>query len=142
VLAVLKALLLNKYVFWAVAGIAVAAGLYFGVSYAWNHYVAEPYRAEGRAEMLNELQPVIDAQTKRLEADKAAFKQIEVAFAAINANSERLKRLAAQAQKVKIVRQEVETVRVEFLEKLIPTGETECQRMDDVISKALREGAP
>ena len=134
------ALLLNKNVLGGLAILAAVIGLYFGVSHAWNKYVAEPYRAEGRAQEAKRLQPVIETQTKRLEADIAAFQQIEKAFAAINANSERLKTLAAQAQKVKIVRQVEERERIEYLEKLVPVGTTECELTSDAIDRAFRGG--
>lgn len=136
--APLIALIFNKYTFGALAAVAVAAGLYYGISHAWNKYVAEPYRAEGRAQEAKRLQPVIEAQTKRLEADIAAFQQVEKAYIELNANSERLKKLAAQAQKVKIVRQVEEKERIVYLDSIVPSGETECHRMDDVISRALR----
>ena len=121
--------------FKGLAIVAVMAGLYFGVSHAWNKYVAEPYRAEGRAQEGKRLLPTIEAQSNALEADIKAFKEIEKAFLAINENSERLKKLAVQAQKVKIVRQVEERERIEYLEKLVPVGNTECEKVFDAIDR-------
>ena len=122
--------LLLPYVLYAIGAAAIIGGVYF----AWQHFVAGPYRAEGRAEMV----PTIARSTNQLKADTEAFKTIEKAFGEINENSDRLKKLAAQAQKVKIVRQEVEKTRVEYIDRLVPTGATECERTADVITKALR----
>ena len=123
-------LLLNRYVIGLIGSLALMAGVYF----AWQHFVAAPYRAEGRAEMV----PTIERSTNQLKADTEAFKTIEKAFGEFNENSDRLKKLAAQAQKVKIVRQEVEKTRVKYIDRLVPTGATECERTADVITKALR----
>ena len=123
-------LLLNRYVIGLLASLALMAGVYF----AWQHFVAGPYRAEGRAEMV----PTIERTNNQLNADTEAFKTIEKAFGEIKENSERLKKLAAQAQKVKIIRQDVEKTRVEYIDRLVPVGATECERTADVITKALR----
>lgn len=128
-------LLLNKYVLGALAIAALLFGFWL---YVWNPYVAEPYREQGRAQMKAEMLPIIEAQSKRLDADIAAFKEIEINFRKISENSERLKKQAAQAQKIKVIREQVEVARIEYIDRIAPSGETECQRMDDVISKALR----
>ena len=77
----------------------------------------------------------------QLDSAVAALAESAKAMAVLKANSERLKQQAAQAQKVKIVRQDVEKVRVEAIEKIVPAGATECERTADVIEKALRKGA-
>lgn len=119
-------------------GLALSAGVIGGSYFAWQRYIAEPYRAEGRAQEAERLQPIIKDYTDRLEADVKAFKEIEKAFTAINAHSERLKKLATQAQKVKSVRQGEEKTRVDNIDRIVPTGETECLRVFDVIDRALR----
>ena len=124
------ALLLNRYVFGLVASVALMAGIYF----AWERFVADPYREQGREAML----PTLAKAKAQLDRDVEAFAKVTAALELLKADSERLKRLAAQAQKVKILRQEVEKTRVEYVERLVPTGATECERTADVISKALR----
>ena len=124
------ALLLNRYVLGFVGFTALAlAGMF-----AWSHLVAEPYRAQGRAQML----PTLASATAQLDRDTAAFGEITKAFAVLKANSERLRSQAAQAQKVKIVRQDVEKTRVEYIDRVVPVGDTECARTSDAIKRVLR----
>ena len=123
-------LLLNRYVLSLVASLAFAAGSYF----AWQHYVAGPYRAQGRAEML----PTLASATTQLDHDTAAFGEIAKALGSIKENSERLKKQALRAQQVKIVRQEVEKTRIEYIDRIVPAGDTECERTSDAIKKVLR----
>ena len=124
------ALLLNRYVIGLLASLALMAGVYV----AWERYVAEPYRAQGRAAMV----PALATATAQLDRNVEAFGEISKSFAVLKEASDRLAVLAAQAQKVKIIRQEVEKTRVEYIEKIVPTGATECEQTADVISKALR----
>ena len=128
------ALLLNRYVL----GFLGIAAMALGVMLAWSRFVAEPYREEGRVEVRDKLLPVLAKAKGQLDADVEAFAKVTAALEALKANSERLKKQASQAQKVKIVRQEVEKVRVEVIEKIVPAGATECERVTDVIEKALR----
>ena len=127
-----------------VLGLLLAAALGAAGWFAWQHFVAAPYRTQGRIEgralERKALLPIIETQTKQLEADITAFKEIEKSFVLIKANSDRLVALAAEAQKVKIIRQTVEKEKVVYLDAIVPSGETACQRTDDVISKALRQG--
>lgn len=131
-------LLLNKYTLGALAVIAACAGLYFGVEHAYQKYVAAPLVAEGRAIERKDLLPTIETQAAQLDANVIAFQEIEKAFRTINENSKRLKALVVAAQKVKDARQDVEKERVVYIDKIMPVGDTECQRVDDVITKALR----
>ena len=128
------ALLLNRYVL-AFVGIAAMA---LGIMLAWSRFVAEPYREEGRAEVSAKLLPVLAKAKGQLDADVEAFAKVTAALELLKANGERLKKQSAQAQKVKIVRQEVERTRIEYIDRLVPTGATECERVTDVIEKALR----
>ena len=121
------ALLLNRYVFGFIGVTALALASMF----AWSHLVAEPYRAQGRAEMKAKMQPQLDGAV-------AALAESAKAMAVLKANSERLKQQAAQAQRVKIVRQDVEKTRVEIIEKFVPVGDTECARTSDAIKRVLR----
>ena len=120
------ALLLNRWVIGLVASLVLIAGGYF----AWQR-VVEGYRAEGRAEMKAKMQPQLDSAV-------AALAESQKAMAVLKENSERLKQLAAQAQKVKIVRQGVEKTRIEYIDRIVPTGATECDRTSDAIKKVLR----
>ena len=122
--------LLLPYVLYAIGAAAIIGGVYF----AWQHFVAGPYRAEGRAEMV----PTIERTNKQLNADTEAFKEIEKAFGAIKENSERLKKQVAAAQTANAGRRTVEKTRIEYIDRIVPTGETECLRTSDAIRKVLR----
>ena len=124
-------LLLNRYVLGLIGALALMAGGYW----AWEHYVAAPYRAEGRAEMV----PTIERQTAQLQADVEAFKQIESSMLEIKANSEKLKKQVAAAQAANAGRKAIETTRIEYIDRIVPTGNTECERTTDAISKGLRK---
>lgn len=128
------ALLLNRYVL----GLIGVAALSLLSLFAWSHFVAEPYREAGRAQGRSELLPTLKTATAQLDRDTAAFGEITKAFAVLKANSERLRTQAAQAQKVKIVRQEVEKTRVEYIDRFAPAGDTECERTTDAIKRVLR----
>ena len=104
------------------------------IGFAAKHSYDNGKRAEGRAEMV----PALVKATEQLDRDIVAFGEVAKAFAAIKANSERLKQLAAQAQKVKIVRQDVEKTRIEYIDRVVPTGTNECERTSDAIKKVLR----
>ena len=122
----LASLLLNRYVLGFIGVLAVVAGLALG----W-YQLKEKYREEGRAEVRAELLP-------QLEADKKAFDQIAASMLTIKANSERIKKSVAIAQAANSARQKQETTRVATIEAIQPKGETECERTDDAITRALR----
>ena len=124
------ALLLNRYVIGVIASLALAAGGYF----AWQHYVAGPYRAQGRLEMV----PALVSATNQLERDIAAFKEVDAAFAVIKKDGERVKRQIAIAQAANANRRTIETTRIEYIDRVVPTGNTECERTTDAIKKVLR----
>jgi hypothetical protein len=67
----LLAILTNRYVLYVVGSLALMTGGYF----AWQHYVAEPYRQQGRVEV----QTKFDAyKTKVTAAAEAAQKAVDV----------------------------------------------------------------
>ena len=67
----LIALLTNRYVLYVAGSLALMAGGYF----AWQHYVAEPYRQQGRVE----IQTKFDAyKTKVTTAAEAAQKAVDI----------------------------------------------------------------
>ena len=112
------------------ASLALMTGGYF----AWQHFVAEPYRAEGRMEMV----PALEAATKQLEATAVALKQVEGYMLVIKQNSDKLKRQVEAAQKANAARKTTETVRTEHIDRVVPVGNTECERTADAIKKVLR----
>lgn len=124
-------LLLNRYVLIALGSLALMAGGYF----AWQHYVAEPYRAQGREQM----RPTIEALVKQLESDVAGFKAIEGYMLEIKANSAKLKKQVEFAQKLNANRSAQEKTRVEYIDRIVPSGNTECERTSDAIAKGLRK---
>ena len=98
-----------------------------GVALYEKHAYDERRRAEGRAELL-----------PQLEADKKAFDQISASMLTIKANSERIKKSVAIAQAANSARQKQESTRIATIESIQPKGETECERVDDAITRALR----
>lgn len=124
-------LLLNRYVLIALGSLALMAGGYF----AWQHYVAEPYRAQGREQM----RPTIEALVKQLESDVAGFKAIEGYMLEIKAGSEKLKKQVERANAINASRNKQEVARVEYIDRIAPTGNTECERTTDAIAKGLRK---
>jgi len=125
------ALLTNRYVLYVVGSLALMTGGYF----AWQHYVAAPYREQGRAEM----RPTIELLSKQLQSDQAAFNEIAASMQAIKDASERMKKATALAEKANADRKTKEVARVEYIDRLVPVGNTECERVTDVITKGLRK---
>ena len=101
------------------------------LGFAGKHGYDNGKRAEGRAEVTANLQPQLDSAV-------AALVESQEAMAVLKKDGERLKQLAAQAQKVKIVRQDVERTRIEHIDRVVLTGNTECERTSDAIKKVLR----
>jgi len=125
------ALLTNRYVLYVIGSLALMTGGYF----AWQHYVAEPYRQQGRVEM----RPTIELLSKQLQSDQAAFNEIAASMQAIKDASERMKKATALAEKANANRKTQEVARVEYIDRLVPVGNTECERVTDVITKGLRK---
>ena len=127
----LLAILTNRYVLYVVGSLALMTGGYF----AWQHYVAEPYRQQGRVEM----RPTIELLSKQLQSNQAAFNEIAASMQAIKDASERMKKATALAEKANANRKTQEVARVEYIDRLVPVGNTECERVTDVITKGLRK---
>lgn len=125
------ALLTNRYVLYVIGSLALMTGGYF----AWQHYVAAPYREQGRAEM----RPTIELLSKQLQSDQAAFNEIAASMQALKAKSEEMKKATALAEKANANRKAQEVARVEYVDRLVPVGNTECERVTDVITKGLRK---
>jgi len=126
----LLAIITNPIVLYVVGSLALMTGGYF----AWQHYVAEPYRQQGRVEM----RPTIELLSKQLQSDQAAFNEIAASMQAIKDASERMKKATALAEKANANRKTQEVARVEYIDRLVPVGNTECERVTDVIKKGLR----
>jgi len=126
----LLAIITNPIVLYVVGSLALMTGGYF----AWQHYVAEPYRQQGRVEM----RPTIELLSKQLQSDQAAFNEIAASMQAIKDASERMKKATALAEKANANRKSQEVARVEYIDRLVPVGNTECERVTDVIKKGLR----
>lgn len=114
---------------WLIGGVLAAAVAGLG---AWQfHAYKEGLRAEGYAKGRESLVP-------QLQADEQAFREITGYMQAITANSNRLKERVAAAEKRNGQRQVVERERIQYIERVEPTGETECLRTTDAIQKVLR----
>jgi cell pole-organizing protein PopZ len=127
----LWALLTNQVTLQIVGTVLLLGGGYF----AWQHYVAEPYRQQGRVEM----RPTIELLSKQLQSDQAAFNEIAASMQVIKAKSEEMKKAVALAEKANANRKNQEAARVEYIDRLVPVGNTECERVTDVIAKGLRK---
>ena len=127
----LLAIITNPIVMYVVGSLALMTGGYF----AWQHYVAAPYREQGRVEM----RPTIELLSKQLQSDQAAFNEIAASMQALKAKSEEMKKATALAEKANANRKAQEVARVEYVDRLVPVGNTECERVTDVITKGLRK---
>lgn len=106
---------------------AVVLALVAGGALYEKHAYDERRRSEGRAELL-----------PQLNEDIKAFGAIKGYMAAIVADSERMKKATALAEKANANRKSKEVARVEYIDRLVPVGNTECERVTDVITKGLR----
>jgi len=115
---------------WLISPLISAALLALVAGGAWYEKSAydERRRSEGRAELL-----------PQLKADKAAFDLIAGYMEAIKAKSEAMKNAVALAEKTNARRKNQEAARVEYVDRLVPVGNTECERVTDVITKGLRK---
>lgn len=153
-LTIAKELLLNKYVAYFLATALIVAGFYF----AWEHYVATPYRDEGKAIGLvaglaqgkalgitqgraaerAELMPTIEALTLRLDNDVKAFESIQASMLLITRNSENIKQAVKKAAAINATRNKAAETRVEYIDRIVPVGATECEKTADAVAKVLR----
>jgi len=109
-----------------------------GGAFAWRHYVAEPYREAGRAEVRAKLMPVLQKATDQLNQNAEAFKQIEGYMVKIKADDTKLKKQVEAAQGVNAKRKIVEVERIKYIDRVVLTGATECERTKDAIRQVLR----
>ena len=119
---------------WAVKVIVMAAAV-ASAAVAWQRYVAEPYRAQGRAEM----QPALNASLDQLKDDKASFDAITGYMRTISDKSAALAKAVDAAARSNANRRTVETTRVEYIDRIVPSGSSECERVTDAIAKGLRK---
>lgn len=104
------------------------------LGFAGKHAYDSGKRAEGRMEMI----PAIATLTKQLESDVEAFGKINGYMLEIKAGSDRLKKQVTAAQTANTGRRTVEKTRIEYIDRIVPTGATECERTSDAIKKVLR----
>ena len=122
----LLSLLLNRFVIGLLVSLGLVAGGYFA-----KHSYDNGKREEGRAEMKAKLQPQIDSAV-------AALAESSKAMAALKESSEKLKKQAEAEQTANAGRRTVEKTRIEYIDRVVPTGATECERTSDAIKKVLR----
>ena len=123
-------LLLNKYVASALAALVVSLTIFWG----WEHYVANPYRAQGEAR----LQPALTKAVDQLHADIQSFTEIAASMKAVQDQSAARERELATAKQTNAQRQKAEKSRIDAIKKLVPTGKTECDQIQDLIQRGLR----
>ena len=128
-------LITNKYVMGTLAALALMVGAF----YAWEHYVANPYRAEGAALMKLKLQPALDKAVAQLNSDTESFAQIATSMNAITAKSAARERELTEAKRINASRQAAERSRIEAIKKLVPIGATDCDQIQDLINRSLRK---
>lgn len=92
----------------------------------------------GQQWYISHLNSGIKERDARLLEDAAAFKQIQTATDKMKADSERVVKSLATASKINAARKGRETTRVATIEAIQPKGETECERTEDAITRALR----
>ena len=125
----------NKYVL----GILATLALLLGVLYAWEHYVANPYRAQGAAAMQAKLKPALDKAIAQLNADAESFTEIAASMKAITDKSAARERDLTEAKLINSSRQATERSRIEAIKKMIPVGATDCDQIQDLINRSLRK---
>ena len=133
-LTIAKELLLNKYVAYFLAAIVITASVYF----AWEHYVAKPYIEQGKAIGRADMLPTIETLKLRLDSDIEAFKAIEASMQKIKANSEKLKAQVVAAQASNGKRKVAEKTRIEYIDRVVLVGATECEKTADAVAKVFR----
>lgn len=125
----------NKYVMSAIAAVALMVGAF----YAWEHYVANPYRAQGAAILRAQLQPALNKAVEQLQADIVAFTEIASSMKAITDKSAARERELANAKRINASRQAAERSRIEAIKKLVPVGTNDCEQIQDLINRSLRK---
>ena len=125
----------NKYVM----GTLAALTLMVGMIYAWEHYIANPYRAQGAVAMQAKLKPALDKAVTQLNADADSFAVIASSMTAITDKSAARERELTEAKRINSSRQAAERSRIETIKKLIPVGATDCDQIQDLINRSLRK---
>ncbi len=92
----------------------------------------------GQQWYISHLNGEIKERDAQLIEDAANFKIIQTAADKMKADSQRVLDSLAKASRLNGARQKLETTRVATIEAIQPKGETECERTDDAITKALR----
>ena len=123
----------------------VLMGLAAGGLWYEKHAYDERRRAEGHTKGVAEVKPSLDAAnaqlvvaTKQLEADVAAFTTVQGYMQAIVTKSKAMDKALVTAKEAIKKRQVVETTRIQYIENLAPVGATECDKTDDIVTRALR----
>lgn len=124
------ALLANRWLWYVVSVVALGALL----RWSFVEYVKNPYIAQGRAQ----LQPALNATVLQLKADTVAFKEIDGYMTALINDSKRIAAAGVEADKANDKRKSQEKIRIVYLDKFVPTGDTECERTSNAILKVLR----
>lgn len=96
-----KAFGVSKLVVSLVGAAGLFAAVYWGIPAAWNHWIAEPYRQEGRAEVQTKWDNAVEAEKDR------------VAKAVAEAQAEAQKTIDALEQKEAELNAELEKARAE-----------------------------
>ena len=84
------------------------------------------------------VKPTIDKMKAQLDADTAAFNTITTSFAAVKAAGKRRDEALVLAELANKNRRTVEVKRIEYIDRIVPTGDTECLKTSDAIKKVLR----
>ena len=84
------------------------------------------------------VQPKIDSMKNQLDADTAAFNTITASFATVKAAGKRRDAALVLAEQGNKNRRTVEAARIEYIDRIVPTGDTECLKTSDAIKRVLR----
>ncbi len=117
--------------------LAIAAAM-IGVYFAWEHYVAKPYIEQGKAIGRSEMLPTIENLKLRLDADIEAFQKINGYFVEINAGSARIQKQLDKANAQNATRVQATKARIEYIDRIVPVGATECEKTADAVAKVFR----
>ena len=123
----------------------VLMGLAAGGLWYEKHAYDQRRRAEGHIKGVAEVKPSLDAAnaqlvgaTKQWEADAQAFTVVQGYMQAIVNKSKSMDKALVTAREAIKKRQAVVTTRIQYIENLAPVGATECDKTDDIVTKALR----
>jgi hypothetical protein len=123
-------LLFNRWTLGAIASLFLA----WGIHHEWRVRIAAPLIAEGRAQRDKEVQSI----TKRAEDAEALLATQREAFKKIEAASKETDKALAQAVKDNAARKVAADKRIKELMNYQPKGDTECERVIDLINHETR----